>query len=110
MTAEVKADMLEREFSARSAAPGGNLLLLPAPDALALVDRAAEEGVPILGVETFRVTGRGTEPLLDQLADFSPAVAEGHGCWADAEQFLRAHGTAGLLFELTLGDDPIEAV
>ena len=106
----MKAAMLEREFRPRSAAPAGNLLLLRAPDALALVDRAAEEGVPILGIDGFRLTVRGPEAALDRIADHSAAVADGHGCWEDAETFIRARADERLVFELTLGDDPVEAV
>jgi hypothetical protein len=43
-------------------------------------------------------------------ADFAAAVAEGHGCWEDAEAFVRARRRQGLVFEVMLGDDPIEAV
>ena len=38
------------------------------------------------------------------------AVAQGHGCWQDAESIIRSRAAAGLVFELTLGDDPVEAV
>lgn len=106
----MKAEMLEREFRPRSAVPSQSLLLLVEADALALVDRAAEEGVPIVGIDGFRVAGQGVEADPDQIADYSAAVAEGHGCWEDAEAFVRARSGTGLVFELTLGDDPVEAV
>jgi hypothetical protein len=106
----MKADLLEREFRSRSAVPSQSLLLLSRADAVALVDRAAEEGVPILGIDGFRVAGQSIEPDLDETADYSTAVAEGHGCWEDAEAFLRSRSDTGLVFELTLGSDPVEVV
>ena len=106
----MKAELLEQEFRSRSAAPGDTLLLLRAADALDLIDRAAEEGVPILGVDGFRLTSERIEPVLDRIADYSAAVAEGHGCWEAADAFIRAHREEPLVFELTLGDDPVEAV
>ncbi len=106
----MKAEILEREFRSRSAAPSETLLLLAGADALALIDRAAEEGVPIVGIHGFRVGGGEAEPDRDQIADYSAAVAEGHGCWEDAETFIRARSDTDLVFELTLGDDPVEVV
>jgi hypothetical protein len=106
----MKAEMLEREFRPRCAAPAQNRLLLRAADALALVDRAAEEGVPIVRVDGVRLAAQGAEASPEHAADFSPAVAEGHGCWEDAEAFIRARSDADLVFELTLGDDPVEVV
>ena len=49
----MKAARLQTEFAPRGVPNSGGLLLLRAPDAIALVNRAAEEGVPILGVDGF---------------------------------------------------------
>ena len=106
----MKAEMLEREFGPRSAAPSESRLLLAGADALALVDRAAEEGVPIVGIDGFRMAGELVEADRDEVADFAAAVAEGHGCWEEAEAFIRTRSDTGLVFALTLGDDPVEAV
>jgi hypothetical protein len=105
----MKAELLEKEFAERRVPDGEGLVLRP-PDALALVDRAAEEGVPILSVDGMYVSPPAAESPLENLADFSSAVAEGHGCWEAADAFIRARSTLGLVFELTLGDDPVEAV
>jgi hypothetical protein len=43
-------------------------------------------------------------------ADFSFPVREGHGCWQGADAFIRERSKSGLVFELTLGDDPLEIV
>ena len=106
----MKAEMLEREFRPRSVAPSQPLLLLAEGDALALIDRAAEEGVPILGLDGFRVTDQRAEADLDHVADYSTAVAAGHGCWEEAEAFVRERSDQALVFEVTLGSDPVEAV
>jgi len=106
----MKAERLQKEFAPRRVPHSGGLLLLRALDAIALVNRAAEEGVPILGVDGFVVTPASTESPIEHIADYSSAVAQGHGCWQDAESFIRDRAAAGLVFELTLGDDPVEAV
>jgi hypothetical protein len=107
--AGVKAACLEREFAPRGVRPGDGLLLAPS-DALALVDRAADEGVPIVTVEGLLRRGAAAPSRAGHLADFSARVAEGHGCWEDADVFIRARSHLGLVFEVTLGSDPLEAV
>jgi hypothetical protein len=106
----VKAERLEREFASRRVPANGGLMLFEPAVALALIDRAAEEGVPILGVDGCFVTDGRVESPLSHTADFSAAVAQGHGCWADAEAFIRERGDLGLVFEVGLGDDPVEVV
>ena len=103
----MKAERLEREFADRAVRlPGASLLLRPA-DAIDLISRAADEGVPIVGIDGVR---SGGDSRLDHLADFSSQVADGHGCWQEADTFIRARKDDGLVFGLTLGDDPVEAV
>lgn len=106
----MKAELLEREFADRSVPLRDGLLLLRPADAIELVRSAADEGVPIVGVDGLPLTPSDREVPLERLVDFSPRVAEGHGCWQEAEAFIEARKDAGLLFELTLGDDPVEAV
>jgi len=106
----MKAVRLQQEFASRGVDHAGGPLLLRAPDAVALVNRAAEEGVPIVGVDGLLVTPTSTQSPIEQVIDFSARVAEGHGCWQEAESFIRERASTGLVFELTLGDDPIEAV
>lgn len=104
----MKADLLRTEFASDAVPDADGRLLLDPGDTLALIGRATEEGVPILAVRGV-ADGRAGTPAPDS-ADYGAAVAEGHGCWADAEAFVRAHRNRGLVFEVTLGDDPIEAV
>jgi len=107
----VKADRLRREFAPERVPSDGDLLLLEPAVALDLIDRASEEGVPVVRVNGFdRGAARADAPGEQHVADFSQAVAQGHGCWADAEAFVRARGDLALVFEIVLGDDPVEAV
>ena len=106
----MKADRLRSEFSPRGVPYAGGLLLLRPDDAIALVNRAADEGVPVLGIDGLHVTEGSTVSPVEHVADFSKAVAQGHGCWEDAESFIRARAALGLVFEIALGDDPVEAV
>lgn len=104
----MKADILKREFAPRRVSDEPGPLILTPDDALGLVDRAAEEGVPVMAVDGFVGDREMRRP--ERHVDFSAAVAQGHGCWADADAFIRAQRGRGLLFALELGDDPIEAV
>ena len=74
------------------------------------MNRAAEEGVPIVGIDGPRVSESSTESPLEQITEFAAAVAQGHGCWQDAEAVIRGRSAPGLVFALALGDDPVEAV
>lgn len=112
----MKADLLRTEFASDAVAdPAGRLLLDPG-DTLALIGRATEEGVPIVAVRgvadraATRPAAAASPAAAPAAADYRAAVAEGHGCWEDADAFVRAHRASGLVFEVTLGDDPVEAV
>ena len=105
----MKAERLDAEFRPRRVTYVGGLVLLHAHDAIALVRRAADEGVPILGVNCLIVSPGSAEEPIDQIADFSAAVGAGHGCWEDAEAHIAARALGPYVFEVTLGDDPVEA-
>jgi hypothetical protein len=105
----MKADLIRHEFASDAVPNADGRLLLDPGDTLALISRATEEGVPILAVRG--VGGAAAHELADcGLADYARAVADGHGCWADADAFVRAHRRRAAAFEVTLGSDPIEAV
>jgi len=105
----VKADLLHQEFEPRRVPLDPNRFLLAPHDALDLIDRASEEGVPIVSVNVVQLNADRSEPLAPP-ADFSAGVAGGHGCWTDAEAFIRSRAERPVAFELTLGDDPLEVV
>ena len=105
----MKADLLEQEFRPRAVDERARPLRLRPDDAIELVNRAADEGVPIV-----RVAGLADVAPADSSsehhADFSPAVSQGHGCWEAADDFIRRRSDRGLVFEIVLGDDPIQVV
>ena len=105
----MKAQRLEKEFRQRASNGNQGRLLLRAADAIELVSRAAEEGVPILGVSAGDAPSGGKDVSTDR-ADYSAAVSQGHGCWAEAEAFIREKSSKAFQFEVVLGDDPVEAV
>lgn len=106
----MKAQRLEREFAHKNVRAGSGLLLLGADDALALVDRAADEGVPILALDGYLVADADVRPSLEHSVDFSRFVAEGHGGWQQASAFIRDRRDRVSAFSLALGSDPVEAV
>ena len=106
----MKSDQIERAFAPRSVKNSDELLLFRSADAIELVNQAADEGVPIIGIEGFIVTSTGTRSPAEHIADYSALVAQGHGCWEEAEQFIRQRGDSDLVFEIVLGDDPLEIV
>lgn len=91
---------LEHEFEARGTRRGGTLIL-PAPDALALIQRARKERVPVLGLDAFRLTVSTTQPDLANSIDFSGASCRTNP-WAEAEAFLEERLAGDLAFEVIL--------
>jgi hypothetical protein len=105
----MEAESLVREFASRAVPHAAGHLLLEAADAIVMINKAAEAGVPVVRVDGFRSGAEGTAPSAEDVADFSVAAGEGHGCWTEAEEFVRSRMDRGLVFELTLGPDPINA-
>ena len=106
----VKAERLREEFRDRGRRGEAGELLLWSSDAIELVDRAADEGVPIVRVTGIAPASAAGGAGSAERVDFSHDVSIGHGCWEAADAFLRRRGELGLLFDLELGDDPLEIV
>ena len=106
----MKAERLQREFLPHGIRPGEGRLLLRAGDAIALINRAGDEGVPVVAIAGVHVADDAVTSPPTPLADFRTAVAAGHGCWAEAEACVRARTDAGIAFEIALGSDPVEVV
>ena len=107
---DVKADQLKEEFRERGRAGSDGSLLLWSTDAVDLVNRAADEGVPILAISVIAPAGKAADAALDHRADYRHEVSDGHGCWEAADAFIRRRGELGLLFRIELGDDPLQIV
>jgi len=105
----VNATDLEREFAVRAVPYSGGLLLLRPDDALALVRRSAQVGVPILGVDGMFLRGLGVELPINHIADFSAAVERGDGCWGPAVAFIEERRKLGMVFEVVLGASNLPA-
>ena len=109
---DIKADRLEDEFRPQGRAGTDGALLLWSTEAIDLVNRAADEGVPIVRI-TCVIPGNGQpsrDASVEHRADYSREVCDGHGCWEAAEAFIRRRGELGLLFRVELGDDPLEII
>jgi len=97
---------LEREFANRAVCHGG-VDTFSADDAILLVDRAAAEGIPILGVDGISIVDGKTESLIENTADFSSGVSDGRGCWDDAKRFIESQRARVGLFEVVLGNSRV---
>lgn len=108
-----KAGQLNEEFRDRGRVGSDGALLLWSTDAIELVNRAADEGAPIVRITCVAPTaavGGAAVDAREQRVDFSREVCDGHGCWEAAEAFVRRRGELGLLFNVELGDDPLQIV
>src|SRR2546422_11581630 len=98
-----KAEQLESEFAMKGTLRGG-LLLLPPTDAIDLINRSRQEGVPVLGIDGFRITAATTQPVMEHSVDFSMEEDSDRtvDVWDEAELFVRKRQHQGLVFEIVL--------
>jgi hypothetical protein len=87
---------LRGEFAHRGILRGGTLIMCP-PDAIAMVERARELNVPVLGVDGFWITDETTQPDLEHTLDTGGNPADG---WDEAAQFIAERADLGLMFEV----------
>ena len=90
----------ELSFLARAHVRGG-LTLFQAPDALAFIEAARAQGVPILGVETFFLEADTIRPQMDHILDLSGADAR-CDTWGETHGFISERSALGYWFEVTL--------
>ena len=98
----MNAEDLESEFASRAVPYKGGMLLLESGDALALVERARETGIRVLGVDGLNLSSAGTTSPLEHIADFSDSETGG---WDESISFIRSRTGQGLVFEVVL-DNP----
>lgn len=98
--------MISSASSHREASRAVASSLLPPGDALALVQRAKSERIPILGIDGFHVGPDFTGPELAHSIDLSGASCRTNP-WAVAIAFLEERDQSGLHFEVVLGDSPV---
>ena len=79
----------------------GGTLILTASDALAMVTRARQLGVPIYGVDGFWITDDTTRPDLGHSIDLGSGVGTS---WDEAADFISQRSDLGLMFEVVEGD------
>jgi len=82
----------------------GGLLLLRPPDALQLIRRCKQLGLPVLGVDGFFLTATTTQPSMEYSIDLSgsrkpPSIAES---WDMAEAFVTKRLATDLFFEVAI--------
>jgi len=81
-------DPIMQEFANRAIKPGG-VEMFTTSLALEVVERCRALGLPILGIDAFFFSERGTQPSMEHSIDFSTQSEHtaGHGFWTEARQF-----------------------
>ena len=72
-----------------------------APDALAFIDEARAERIPVLGIETLTLTEHTTQSHLDHILDLSDAD-ETFDTWSRAAQFVSERADGDYFFDVTV--------
>ena len=93
---------IEAAFLSKGLVRGG-VLLLEARDAIALIEEARKQRIPILGVDAFVVSEQATQPLSAHTLDLSGATGTGPiDTWAEAANFIQARADDGFMFEVVV--------
>jgi hypothetical protein len=71
-------------------------------DALELIDICEKNGYPILGIDSFIVTEKKTQPFLEDSIDFSNSenTALFEKSYESAKEFLKSKRSFGFVFEV----------
>ena len=97
-------DPLEREFKDRVILHR-ELFLFRANDAIDFIGRCHELGRPILGIDSFRLSGESIQPFMEYSVDYSSVAwsmthSGSEDIWQEAETFIRSHSELELVFEI----------
>ena len=98
-----KADYLEDEFRPRATIRGG-ILMFTADDAIALIDEAHKRRIRVLGIDTFRLTEKATEPQMDHTLELSNRGFYAEDDWDQCAEFIRQRAQHDFHYEVVLGD------
>lgn len=93
---------IEDEFEHLGVVRGG-ILFLSATNALTVLEQCRIRGIGVLGIDGFRVSDKGTQPVQEHSLDLS-GVHKPQTRWATLERFLSERLTSGLHFELVMDD------
>ncbi len=78
--------------------------MFAADDAIALIQEAHKRRIIILGIDTFRLTEKTTEPMLDHILDLSTRGFFADDDWDQSIRFIQERARHGFHFEIVLGD------
>ena len=98
-----KALYLADEFRPRATIRGGTAMY-KADDAIALVEEAHRRRIIVLGIDTFRLTEKTTEPMMNHILDMSTRGFFADDDWDQCIQFIQKRASAGFHYEIVLGD------
>lgn len=94
---------IEREFTPKGIKRAG-LLLLPASEALGMIEECKRSGLQVLGIDGFILTDKATQPLMEHSLDLSEGVGDDNkiDTWKTASEFVAARSGGKLYFEVTI--------
>ena len=98
-----KALYLEDEFRPRATIRSGGLMFA-ADDAIALIQEAQRRRIRVLGIDSFRLTGKKTELMMDDILDLSTRAFFAEDDWDQSIKFIKDREAQGFHFEVVLGD------
>lgn len=70
--------------------------------AIRMIHRCKKLGYKIIGIESYKITGKSTQPFMEHSIDylFSEYGSKGIGCWDEAIEFIKSKRKYGLVFDI----------
>ena len=91
------------EFRKRSLENYG-VVVLSGLDACAMVRRAQQDGVRVLGIDSFLIRNGAIQPFMEHSVDYSIRGFYADSDWDTAVTFIESKVSLGFVFEVVLGD------
>ena len=91
-------NIIEQEFKTKGILRG-NAYRYQLEDAIAIINRCKELNKRILGIDSFIITEKVTQPFLEHSIDFKIA-SDNDNIWDEAISFVKSKGNMGFVFEI----------
>jgi hypothetical protein len=96
-------DIVRKEFDDKSIQTSPvSLKYYDEETAIKMIQRCKELGYKITGVESYKITGKKTQPFMEHSIDYlySKYGSKGIGCWDEAIEFIKSKRQYGLVFDV----------
>ena len=82
----------------------GKTPVFRAPEAMKIVQLCYEREIEILGIDSFIITDKTTQPMMENSVDYTTTGKIEPNSWEEAQQFLKRLSDRDFYFEIVTND------